>query len=153
MATLAGRAAVLAGCLATGVAGLACSSGPHRAIATDRAPGAIATYSQAIEAGGALYTAGQIALDPTTGRMVAGGIEAETRRVLDNLTAVLEAAGYSWGDVVQVQAFLVDLADYAAFNAIYAEYVGRPAPARMVVGVAGLPREARVEVAIVAVAR
>jgi 2-iminobutanoate/2-iminopropanoate deaminase len=146
-----GRTATLAVCLAVGLA--ACSAGPHRAVATDRAPAAIATYSQAIVASGTLYTAGQIALDPSSGQMVTGGIEAETRRVLDNLTSVLEAAGYSWGDVVQVQAFLVDLDDYAVFNATYAEYVGRPAPARMVVGVAGLPRNARVEVALVAVAR
>lgn len=122
-----------------------------RAIATDAAPEAIGPYSQGILAGSTLYLAGQIALDPETGEMVAGGIEAETHRVMRNLGAVLEAAGLGFGDVVQSQVFLADLDDFQAMNAVYGEYFEEPFPARATVQVARLPRDARVEIQLVAV--
>ena len=120
-------------------------------IATDEAPAAIGPYSQAIRVGNTLYSAGQIGMDPATGEMVAGGVEAETRQALENLGAVLRAAGFDFGDVVQAQVFLADLEDYAAMNAIYAEYLGASPPARAAVQVARVPRDARVEIMLVAV--
>jgi 2-iminobutanoate/2-iminopropanoate deaminase len=120
-------------------------------IETDRAPAAIGPYSQAVLAGSTLYLAGQIALDPASGELVEGGIEAETRRVMDNLGAVLEAAGFDFDQVVQSQVFLVDLDDFAAMNEIYAGYFGEVPPARATVEVAGLPRGARVEILLTAV--
>lgn len=123
----------------------------RRVISTPNAPAAIGPYSQAIQVGQTLYLAGQIALDPVTAAMVEGGIEAETRQVMENLGAVLEAAGFSFGDVVQSQVFLPDLDDFAAMNGIYGEYFGEGAPARATVGVAALPRGARVEIMMTAV--
>jgi reactive intermediate/imine deaminase len=123
----------------------------RRVIATDRAPAAIASYSQAIQVGKTLYLAGQIGLDPATRELVPGGLQAEARRALDNCKAVLEAAGFTLGDVVQVQVFLADVDDYAAFNAVYGQYFPPPAPARAAVAVAALPRGARVEVVMTAV--
>ena len=120
-------------------------------ISTPDAPEAIGPYSQAILVGSTLYLAGQIPLDPATGEMVEGGIEAETHQVLRNLGAVLEAAGFGFDDVVQAQVFLADLDDFQAMNAIYQEYVGDPAPARATVEVARLPRDARIEIQFVAV--
>jgi len=120
-------------------------------VATDRAPEAIGPYSQAVRAGNTLYLAGQIALDPNTGEMVEGGIEAETHRVMQNLGAVLEAAGLNFGHVVQSQVFLVDLADFGAMNRVYGDYLTAPYPARATVEVAGLPRGALVEIQMVAV--
>ncbi len=123
-----------------------------QAISTDAAPEAIGPYSQAVLAGNTLYLAGQIALDPATGDMVGeGDIEAETHRVMQNLAAVLEAAGFDFDDVVQSQVFLVDLADFQAMNAVYGEYLDAPYPARATVQVAALPRDARVEIQLVAV--
>jgi 2-iminobutanoate/2-iminopropanoate deaminase len=121
------------------------------AIETDRAPAAIGPYSQAVRSGHTVYLAGQIALDPETGNLVEGGIEAETRQVMENLGAVLEAAGLGFGDVVQSQVFLVDLEDFGAMNEIYGEYLSPPYPARATVQVAALPRGARVEIQFVAV--
>lgn len=120
-------------------------------IAAEGAPEAIGPYSQAIQVGPTLYLAGQIGLDPTTGQLVEGGIEAETRRTLDNLKAVLEEAGYTMDHVVQAQVFLADLNDYAAMNAIYATYFSAAAPARAAVQVARLPRDARIEIMMTAV--
>lgn len=120
-------------------------------IATDQAPAAIGPYSQAVRVGNTLYLAGQIALDPASGQMVPGGIEAETHQVMANIQAVLEAAGYILADVVQVQAYLADLDEYGAFNAVYADYFGDHPPARAVVEAARLPRGARVEVMVTAV--
>ncbi len=117
---------------------------------TDGAPAAIGPYSQAIVTGGFVYTAGQIALDPETGEMVEGDVAAETARVLDNLSAVLEAAGSSLGQVVKTTVYLADLADYAVVNEVYARYFGAPPPARSAVGVAALPRGARVEIDLIA---
>ena len=123
----------------------------RRVLSTDRAPAAIASYSQAIQVGEMLWLAGQIGLDPATREMVPGGLEAETRRALDNCRAVLEAAGFSLQDVVQVQIFLADITDYAKLNEVYAGYFPKDPPARAVVAVAALPRGARVEVVMTAV--
>lgn len=121
-------------------------------IHTDKAPNAIGPYEQAIKANGFVYTAGQIGLEPATGELVAGGIEEQARRVLDNVTAVLEAAGSSWGQVVKTTIYLNDMADFGAVNAIYEGYLGSAKPARTTVAVAGLPKGALVEVDVVALA-
>jgi 2-iminobutanoate/2-iminopropanoate deaminase len=115
------------------------------------APKAIGPYSQAIRVGSLLYTAGQVALDPESGQLVEGGIEAQTRRVLDNLAAVLAAAGGSLANVVKTTVFMQDLGEFAAMNAVYAEYFTQAPPARSTVQVAALPRGARVEIECVAV--
>jgi len=125
----------------------------RRAIATDRAPAAIASYSQGIQVGDTLYLAGQVGLDPATGQLVPGGLQPEARRALENCKAILEAAGFQLADVVQVQVFLAEVGDYAAFNEVYATYFPQPAPARAAVAVAALPRGARVEVLMTAVRR
>ena len=121
-------------------------------IHTDKAPNAIGPYEQAIKANGFVYTAGQIGLEPATGELVDGGIEEQARRVLDNVTAVLEAAGSSWGQVVKTTIYLNDMADFAAVNATYEGYLGSARPARTTVAVAGLPKGALVEVDVVALA-
>jgi 2-iminobutanoate/2-iminopropanoate deaminase len=123
---------------------------PKNTVSTDRAPKAIGPYAQATRAGDFLFTSGQIALDPARGELVGGGTEAETRQVLSNLVAVLEAGGASPRDVVKTTIFLVDLADFAKVNAIYAEVFGDSLPARSTVQVAALPRGARVEIEAVA---
>ncbi len=121
------------------------------AIATDRAPAAIGPYSQAVRAGDFVFTSGQIGLDPATGELVKGGVEAETRQVLDNLTAVLEAAGSGWRDVVRTTIYLADIGDFALVNKLYGERVGAGVlPARSTVQVARLPRGATVEIDAVA---
>ncbi len=122
----------------------------RRAISTEGAPAAIGPYSQGIATEGLLFTAGQAALDPATGSLVEGGIEPETERVMANLTAVLDAAGCGWGDVLKTTIFLVDMADFATVNAIYGRFVSDPPPARSTVGVAALPKGARVEIEVVA---
>ncbi|HEX9942542.1 MAG TPA: Rid family detoxifying hydrolase [Thermoanaerobaculia bacterium] len=123
----------------------------RRAISTDRAPAAIASYSQAVLVGDTPYLSGQVGIDPATGQLVSGGLQAEARRTLDNCKAILEAAGFRLADVVQVQVFLADVGDYAAFNEVYATYFfPSPAPARAAVAVAALPRGARVEVLMTA---
>lgn len=122
----------------------------RRAVSTTGAPAAIGPYSQAIITNGFLFSAGQAALDPATGLLVEGGIEPETERVMASLTAVLEAAGCSWREVVKTTIFLVDMADFATVNAIYGRFVGDPPPARSTVGVAALPKGARVEIEVVA---
>lgn len=121
-----------------------------RKINTDGAPAAIGPYAQAVAAGGFLFTAGQIALDPQTGEMVGDDAAGQTRRVMENLAAVLAAGGASWEHVVKADIFLADLADFAAVNDVYAEYVGGEPPARATVEVATLPRGALVEIAVVA---
>ncbi len=122
----------------------------RRAISTAGAPAAIGPYSQAIVSDGLLFCAGQAALDPTSGALVEGGIEPETERVMANLTAVLDAAGASWADVIKATIFLIDMADFATVNGIYGRFVGDPPPARSTVGVAALPKGARVEIELVA---
>lgn len=129
------------------------ASAQRRVISTDRAPAAIASYSQAIQVGKTLYLAGQIGLDPATRQLVPGGLQAEARRALDNCKAVLETAGFTLADVVQVQVFLADINDYAALNEVYEGYFPPPAPARAAFAVAALPRGARVEVLMTAVQR
>lgn len=124
----------------------------RQVIATDQAPAAIGPYSQAIAAGDLVFCSGQIALDPRTGQLVGqGDVAAETRRVLDNLQAVLAAAGCGFGDVVKTTIFLADMADFATVNAIYAERFVSAPPARATVQVAGLPRAVRVEIEAIAV--
>jgi 2-iminobutanoate/2-iminopropanoate deaminase len=120
-------------------------------IETPDAPEAIGPYSQGVQVGNTLYLAGQLPLDPTTGAIVEGGITEETRQVMDNLGAVLEAAGYTFDQVVQSQVFLTSLEDFPAMNEVYASYFGAIPPARATVGVAALPRSARVEILMVAV--
>ena len=122
----------------------------RRAISTTGAPAAIGPYSQGIATETLLFTAGQAALDPATGALVEGGIEPETERVMANLSAVLDAAGASWGDVVKTTIFLIDMADFATVNGIYGRFVTDPPPARSTVGVAALPKGARVEIEVVA---
>ncbi|MDE2090732.1 MAG: RidA family protein [Gammaproteobacteria bacterium] len=116
------------------------------AIHTDQAPKAIGPYSQAIRSGNTVYLSGQIGLDPATGELVKGGIEAEARRLFDNLKAVAETAGQGMPQVVRLTVYLVDLGDFSRLNEIMAEYFHAPYPARATVGVASLPRNARVEV-------
>ena len=122
----------------------------RRAVTTTGAPAAIGPYSQGIVADGLLFTAGQAAFDPSTGQLVEGGIEPETERVMSNLTSVLDAAGCTWGDVIKTTIFLVDMGDFAAVNAIYGRFMSDPPPARSTVGVAALPKGARVEIEAVA---
>ena len=117
---------------------------------SDGAPKAIGPYSQAISANGFLFTAGQIALDPVSMEIVAGDVAAQSEQVLKNLTAVLSAAGAGWSDVVKATVFLRDMADFAAMNAVYARVLGDARPARSTVAVAGLPRDVRVEIELVA---
>jgi 2-iminobutanoate/2-iminopropanoate deaminase len=123
----------------------------RRAVQTSNAPAAVASYSQAIDTGNLVFLAGQTGIDPSTGQLVDGGVEAEAERVLRNLTAVLDAAGLSMSDVVKTTCFLADMDDFAAFNAVYGKFVTDPPPARSTFAVAGLPRGARVEIEAIAV--
>ena len=118
-------------------------------VRTHEAPAAIGPYSQAIETDGLVYTSGQIGLDPATGDLVEG-IEAQTHRVMRNLQGVLAAAGVRFSDVVKVTIFLADIGDFATVNEIYAMYLTAPYPARSTVEVARLPKDARIEVDVVA---
>lgn len=124
----------------------------RRIISTDQAPAAIGPYNQAVRAGGIVYTAGQIALIPGTKEIVSGGVPEQTERVLENLKAVLEAAGASLASVVKTTVFLRDMADFPAMNEVYARYFGAEAPARATVAVVGLPMDVMVEIEAVALA-
>jgi 2-iminobutanoate/2-iminopropanoate deaminase len=137
------------------LAAAGCATGPEarRVVTAPGAPAAIGPYSHAVEADGTLWVSGQVGIDPATGQMAPGGIEAETRQALKNLEAVLKAAGYSTRHVVQAQVFLADLDDFATMNAIYAETFRSEPPARATVQVARLPKDARIEIACVAVKR
>ena len=119
-------------------------------VSTEKAPKAIGPYAQAMVANGFVYTAGQIPLDPQTGNIVEGGIEQQTWQVMENLRAVLEAAGSSLNQVVKATVFLKNIGDFAAMNEVYAKYLGDAKPARSTVAVAGLPRNALVEIDLVA---
>lgn len=119
---------------------------PRQPIATERAPAAIGPYSQAVRAGGVVYCSGQIALDPVTGALVDGGVEAQVRRAFDNLRAVAEAAGGSLDDIARLGLYLTDLGDFAVVNAVMAEYFDAPYPARSTIEVSGLPKGALFEV-------
>lgn len=121
-----------------------------QAIETHAAPAAIGPYSQAVAHGDMVFCSGQIGIDPAAGTMVEGGIEAETRRALDNLREVLAAAGLGLSDVVKTTVFLVSLADFETVNRIYGEHFSAPYPARSTVQVAALPRHARVEIEAIA---
>lgn len=123
----------------------------RRRIATDAAPAAIGPYSQAIRAGKLVFCSGQVGLDPQTGELVKGGIEAETRRALQNLAAVLDAAGVGPADVVKATVFLADMQDFAALNEVYGSFFPDPPPARSTFAVAALPKGARVEIEAIAV--
>ena len=119
-------------------------------IHTPRAPKAIGPYEQAIKVGEFLYASGQIPLDPATGNIVEGDITVQTRRVMENLRAVVEAAGSSLQRVVKTTVFLKNIGDFAAMNAVYAEYLGAAKPARSTVAVADLPRGALLEIELIA---
>lgn len=117
---------------------------------SDGAPKAIGPYSQAVSADGWLFTSGQIALDPVSGEIVGGGFEAQARRVLENLRAVLASAGCGFADVVRATVYVVDLADFPKLNALYGEAMGDHRPARSTVQVAALPKGALVEIDLIA---
>jgi len=122
----------------------------RKVISTERAPGAVGPYSQAIVAGGFVWCSGQIALDPSTGQLVQGEIEDETRQVLSNLRAVLDAAGCTMDQVVRATVYLADLSDFERVNAVYAESFGDQPPARVCIEACGLPKGARVEIDAIA---
>jgi 2-iminobutanoate/2-iminopropanoate deaminase len=122
----------------------------HEHIATPHAPEPIGPYSQAIQSGNELYCSGQIPLDPKTGELITGDAAAQTERVIENLGAILCAAGYHYDDVVKTTIFLVDMSDFPAVNGIYEKYFGMTKPARSTVAVAALPRGARVEIDCIA---
>ena len=115
-------------------------------ISTEKAPAAIGPYSQAVRAGHTVYFSGQIPLDPATGTLVDGDITAQTRRVFDNLTAVAAAAGGSLAQIVRVGIYVTDLSNFAAVNAVMAEYFQQPYPARSTIEVSALPKGAQVEI-------
>jgi len=120
-------------------------------VRTEAAPAAIGPYSQAVRKGGLLFLSGQIPLDPSSGKVVEGDAAAQTRRVLENLSAVLHAAGAGLGDVVKTTVYLRDMNDFAAMNEVYAEFFPREAPARAAVQVARLPKDVAVEIDAIAV--
>jgi 2-iminobutanoate/2-iminopropanoate deaminase len=123
---------------------------PTQIVHTNDAPAAIGPYSQAVIAGGFVYTAGQIALDPATGEVVPGDVATQAERVLRNLTAVLHAAGVTWADVVKTTVYLHDMNDFPVVNQVYARAIGEARPARSTVQVSGLPRGVLVEIDAVA---
>ena len=121
-----------------------------KAISSPDAPKAIGPYSQAVRAGQLLFLSGQVPLDPASGQMIDGDIAAQTRRVFENLGAVLKAGGRSFADVVRTTVFLADMNDFAAMNEVYGHYFTEPYPARATVQVARLPKDARVEIDLIA---
>jgi 2-iminobutanoate/2-iminopropanoate deaminase len=127
------------------------TSSTPEVVHSEQAPKALGPYSQGIRVGGFVYTAGQGGIDPQTGQIVAGGVEAETRQVWKNLSAVLEAAGTSLASVVKVNVYMVDLNEFSKMNAVYAEFFPTTKPARTTVQVAALPRGLLVEIDCVAV--
>jgi len=121
-------------------------------ISTEKGPKAIGPYSQAIKAGGFVFTAGQVAFDPATGQLVEGDVARQTARVLDNLKAIIEASGSSLDRAVKTTVYLKDMNDFAAMNEVYARYFPKSPPARSTVEAARLPRDVRVEIDLIAVA-
>jgi 2-iminobutanoate/2-iminopropanoate deaminase len=121
-----------------------------QSISSPNAPKAIGPYSQAVRAGDLLFLSGQVPLDPGTGSLIDGDIAAQTRRVLDNIGAVLAAGGRTFGDVVRTTVFLADMSDFTAMNEVYGQYFSEPYPARATVQVARLPKDARVEIDVIA---
>ena len=122
----------------------------RRAVATESAPKAIGPYSQAIRAGSLLFISGQIPLDPATGTLVQGDIAAQAHRVFANLKAILEAAGASFDHVVRATVYLADMNDFTTVNEVYGTYFSSPAPARATVQAARLPKDARIEIDLIA---
>ena len=121
-------------------------------VATDKGPKAIGPYSQAIKANGFIHTAGQIPLDPATGNLVAGDVSQQTKRVLENLKAIVEAAGSSLDKTVKATVYLKDMNDFAAMNEVYGQYFSKTPPARSTVEVSRLPKDARIEIDLVVLA-
>jgi 2-iminobutanoate/2-iminopropanoate deaminase len=121
-----------------------------QAISSPDAPAAIGPYSPAVRAGQLLFVSGQVAIDAATGQLITGDVRAETRRVLDNVGALLAAGGLSFADVVRTTVFLADMNDFAAMNDVYATYFSAPAPARATVQVGRLPKDARIEIDVIA---
>ena len=119
-------------------------------ISTDKAPGAIGPYSQAVQAGDFLFASGQIALDPQTGQIAAGSVEEEAKRVLENVKGLLAGAGFTMEQVVKTTIFAVSMDDFAAVNGVYAQYFEKNAPARSFIAVKALPKGARVEIEVIA---
>ncbi len=119
-------------------------------VKTSGAPEAVGPYSQGVRVGDWLFLSGQIPLDPRTGELVKGGVEAQTERVLENLKAVLEAGGMGLEDVVQVTVYMTDLEEFGAMNGVYASYFPGDPPARVTIGVASLPKGAKIEISLVA---
>ena len=124
---------------------------PIERVKTDKAPAPIGPYEQAVRAGELIFASGQVAIDPATGKMIEGDVAAQSRRILENLKAVLEAGGSSLGRVVKVTVYLTDMADFPRVNEVYAEYLGAAKPARATVAVKALPAGAAVEMDAVAV--
>ena len=122
----------------------------RQAVSTTGAPAAIGPYSQGIDADGLVFCSGQLGLDPATGTLVEGGVEAQAERALKNLAAVLDAAGATFADVVKTTIFLVDIDDFTAVNTVYATFMPEPPPARSTVGVAALPKGGLVEIEAIA---
>jgi 2-iminobutanoate/2-iminopropanoate deaminase len=122
----------------------------RQAVSTSSAPKAIGPYSQAIRAGSLLFVSGQVPIDPATGNLVDGDIATQTRRVFENLGAILQAAGASFDQVVRTTVYLADMNDFAAMNDVYGTYFTAPAPARATVQAARLPKDARVEIDLIA---
>src|SRR6476659_7804356 len=118
-------------------------------VSSDAAPKAIGPYSQAVRAGNLLFVSGQVPIDPATGNMIDGDVSAQSRRVFENIGALLQAAGLSFSNVVRTTVFLADMNDFAAMNAVYATYFREPYPARATVQVARLPKDARVEIDLI----
>ncbi|MEM6284519.1 MAG: RidA family protein [Chloroflexota bacterium] len=123
---------------------------PKSVIATEHAPAAVGPYSQGVTANGFIFTAGQVPLDPATGKLVEGDIQVQARQSLTNVQAILEAAGTSMANVVKATVFLADIGDFAAVNEVYAEFFEEPYPARSALEVANLPLGAQVEIEVVA---
>lgn len=119
-------------------------------ISTPKAPAAIGPYSQAIQVGNLIYTSGQIPIDPATGQLVEGGIKEQTRQSLNNIQAILQEAGLTMASVVKTTVFMADMADFAEMNSVYAEFFTEPYPARSAVAVKTLPKNALVEIEVVA---
>ena len=122
----------------------------REAVATDTAPKAIGPYSQAVRAGTLLFVSGQVPIDPATGALIDGDIAAQTHRVMRNLTAILDAAGASMDAVVRCTVYLADMDDFAAMNDVYGSYFSQPAPARATIQAVRLPKDARVEIDVIA---
>lgn len=126
------------------------ASTPRQAVSTSGAPAAIGPYSQAIRSGNLLFVSGQVGINPTTGLVVEGGVVAETHQVVQNLSAILEAAGASLAHVVKTTVYMADLSEFDAMNGVYASYFSAPPPARATIQAARLPRNVRVEIDLIA---